>query len=158
MSNTVSFPPPAWGNPELSAAEKRTLAAMCARMIPASAEFKVPGADDALIQADIAKSLGRDATAVHAALAKLEAIAGGSLADLTVEKQETACATLRAEAGMDLTLLTRIILQCYYRDDRVMISLGMEPRPPFPKGHELPQGDWSLLDPVRARGKIWREA
>ena len=55
---------------------------------------------------------------------------------------------------MNLTLTTRIVLQCYYRDDRVMISLGMEPRAPFPKGHELPQGDWFLLDPVRARGKI----
>ena len=158
MSNTATSPAPNWGDPILGDAEKRTLAAMCARMIPASDEFKVPGADDALIQADIAKSLGRDATAVHAALAKLEAIAGGSLADLTVEKQETACATLRAEGAMDLTLLTRIILQCYYRDDRVMISLGMEPRPPFPKGHVLPQGDWSLLEPVRARGKIWRDA
>ena len=39
-----------------------------------------------------------------------------------------------------------------------LISLGMEPRAPFPKGHVLPQGDWSLLDPVRARGKIWRDA
>ena len=158
MSNTVSAPSPAWGDPNLTDAEKRTLAAMCARMIPASDEFKVPGADDPLIQADIAKSLGRDATAVHNALAKLEAIAGGNFAALAVDKQEDACATLRAEGGMDLTLLTRIILQCYYRDDRVMISLGMEPRPPFPKGHTLPQGDWSLLDPVRARGKIWRDA
>ena len=158
MSNTVSAPNPAWGDPNLTDAEKRTLAAMCARMIPASAEFKVPGADDTLIQADIAKSLGRDATAVHNALAKLETLAGVSLADLPIDKQEEVCATLRTEGGMDLTLLTRIILQCYYRDDRVMISLGMEPRPPFPKGHVLPQGDWSLLDPVRARGKIWRDA
>ena len=148
----------AWGDPILSDAEQRSLAALCARMIPASAEFKVPGADDALVQADIAKSLGRGAAAVDRALAQLERIAGGSLADLDVEKQEAVCATLRAEGGTDLTALGRIILQCYYRDDRVMISLGMEPRPPFPKGHTLPQGDWSLLDPVRQRGKIWREA
>ena len=36
---------------------------------------------------------------------------------------------------------------CYYRDDRVMVSLGLEARPPFPKGHVLEQGDWSLLRP-----------
>ena len=158
MSNTVTSPFPTWGDPTLSPAEKRTLAAMCARMIPASTEYKVPGADDPLIQADIAKSLGRDATAVHDALAQLETLAGGNLADLPPEKQDEACATMREQGGMNLTLLTRIILQCYYRDDRVMISLGMEPRPPFPKGHDLPQGDWSLLDPVRARGKNWRDA
>ena len=158
MSNTLANPPPSWGDPNLSDQEKRTLAAVCARMIPASTEYKVPGADDPLIQADIAKSLGRDATAVHEALALLDRIAGGDFAALPVAKQDEACATLRAEGGMNLTLTTRIVLQCYYRDDRVMISLGMEPRAPFPKGHVLPQGDWSLLDPVRARGKIWRDA
>jgi hypothetical protein len=158
MSNTLANPPPAWGDPNLSDQEKRTLAAMCARMIPASDQYKVPGADDPLIQADIAKSIGRDATAVHDTLALLDRIAGGDFAALPTDKQDEACATLRAEGGMNLTLTTRIVLQCYYRDDRVMISLGMEPRPPFPKGHELPQGDWSLLDPVRKRGKIWRDA
>jgi hypothetical protein len=34
----------------------------------------------------------------------------------------------------------------------------MEARPPFPKGHEVEQGDWSLLDPVRMRPKLYREA
>ena len=53
--------------------------------------------------------------------------------------------------------LTRIVLQCYYRDDRVMRSLDMEVRPPFPKGFEVEQGDWSLLDPVRARPKLFRD-
>ena len=158
MSNTVANPAPSWGDPNLTDAEKRTLAAMCARMIPASAEYKVPGADDPLIQADIAKSIARDATSVHNTLALLEKLAGGNFAGLPEARQDEVCATLREQGGMDLTLTTRIVLQCYYRDDRVMISLGMEPRPPFPKGHVLPQGDWSLLDPVRARGKIWRDA
>jgi hypothetical protein len=156
MSNTTTAPPPGWGDPRLSAAEARMLAALCARMIPASLAHGVPGADDPLIQADIARSLGRDAQAVHDTLALLGRIAGGDFAGLPLEQQDAACATLRAEGGMDLTFLSRIILQCYYRDDRVMLSLGMEPRPPFPKGHDLPQGDWSLLDPVRARGRLWR--
>jgi hypothetical protein len=43
-------------------------------------------------------------------------------------------------------------------DDRVMRSLGMEPRPPFPEGFEMGQGDWSLLDPVRARAKLYRDS
>jgi hypothetical protein len=156
MSNTTTAPPPAWGDPRLTVAEARTLAALCARMIPASAAYRVPGAEDALIQADIARNLGRDAQAVHDTLALLDRIAGGDFAGLPAERQDAACATLRAEGGMNLTFLSRIVLQCYYRDDRVMLSLGMEPRPPFPKGHALPEGDWSLLDPVRARGRIWR--
>ena len=52
--------------------------------------------------------------------------------------------------------LTRVVLQCYYREDRVVRSLGLEPRPPYPKGHVLEDGDWSLLDPVRVRPPMWR--
>jgi hypothetical protein len=34
--------------------------------------------------------------------------------------------------------------------------LGQGPRPPFPKGRVVEQGDWSLLDPVRARPRMYR--
>jgi hypothetical protein len=63
----------------------------------------------------------------------------------------------RAEGGPLLAALTRVILLCYYRDDRVMRSLGQEPRSPFPKGHVVEQGDWSLLDPVKARKPFYRQ-
>ena len=49
-------------------------------------------------------------------------------------------------------------VQCYYRDDRVMKAIGMERRPPFPLGFQVETGDLSLLEPVRARGKKYRDA
>ena len=39
-----------------------------------------------------------------------------------------------------------------------MRSLDMEPRSPFPDGFEVEQGDWSLLEPVKRRGKVYRDA
>ena len=54
-------------------------------------------------------------------------------------------------AGPPVATLARVVLQCYYRDDRVVRSLGLELRAPFPKGHVWQEGDWSLLDPVKAR-------
>ena len=45
----------------------------------------------------------------------------------------------------------------YYQDDRVMEAIGLEARPPFPKGSEVVAGDLSLLDPVRARGQVYRD-
>ena len=90
-------------------------------------------------------------------LRTLDEIAGGVFADLEPASREAAAARLRESGGESLMYLSRIILQCYYRDDRVMRSLGLEPRPPFPKGFEVEQGDWSLLDPVRARPKFYRE-
>jgi len=127
-------------------------------MIPPSAEFAVPGADDAAIFADITGSIGRDFGAVREALRGLAALSGGAFADLDDARRASVAEAFQARGGAALATLSRVILQCYYRDDRVVRSLGLEPRPPFPKGHVLEQGDWSLLDPVRARPKMWRDA
>jgi hypothetical protein len=134
------------------------LRAIAAMIIPASAEFDVPGADDPAIQADIVTTLGRDAAQVRQALDQLAGLAGSPLASLDPDRQEAVAMALRAEGGAAVATLTRVVLQCYYRDDRVVRSLGLEPRPPYPKGHVLEDGDWSLLDRVRARPPMWRRA
>jgi hypothetical protein len=143
-------------DPVLTDDEARTLRLVAAMMIPASTAFGVPGADDDTIFADILASVGRDAALVRQALDRLDALAGGVFANLSLEQRLAAAAALRAEGGASLAALNRVIAQCYYRDDRVMRSLGMELRAPFPKGFELEQGDWSLLDPVRARPAFYR--
>ena len=40
----------------------------------------------------------------------------------------------------------------------VLVGLGLEPRPPHPKGYELEPGNLDALERVRARGKLYREA
>lgn len=141
----------------LSPDQTRALRAFAGTMIPASAEHGVPGADDDLIFADMTRDLGRDHADVVAALARLDALAGGAFADLAADRRLAVANQWRAEGGPAFQGLTRVVLLAYYRDDRVMRSLGQEPRPPFPKGHVVEQGDWSLLDPVRARPPLWRK-
>jgi hypothetical protein len=143
---------------DLSPAQRRDLRRLAGLMIPASEEFAVPGADDAAIFDDILRSLGRDRDSVRAALTRLAARAGGCFAELDDTRQEAVAEAFLASDAPEVTILGRVILQCYYRDDRVVRSLGLEPRPPFPKGHTLEQGDWSLLDAVRARPTMWRDA
>ena len=126
-------------------------------MIPASAEYGVPSAADDAIFGDILQSIGPDAGHVTAVLEALDAMSGSPFADLNPQRRDAIAAQLRETGGEALVYLTRIILQCYYRDDRVVRSLGMEPRPAFPKGFEVERGDWSLLDPVRARPKLYRD-
>ncbi|MFI4947462.1 MAG: hypothetical protein ACHQC9_01510 [Alphaproteobacteria bacterium] len=142
----------------LTQVERDDLRAICGIIIPASAEFDVPGADDPAIQADIVATLGRDAGHVRDALDQLGALAGQPFAGLDPARREAVALQLRAAGGAAVATLTRVVLQCYYRDDRVVRSLGLEPRPPYPKGHVLEEGDWSLLDPVRARPPMWRRA
>ena len=142
----------------LSSRQCNDLAVLAAMIIPASAEYDVPGADDAAIQADIIATLGRDAAPVAEALDHLARLAGRPLIELDAVLRETIAEEFRATGGVAATTLVRVVLQCYYRDDRVLRSLGLELRPPFPKGYALEQGDWSLLDPVKVRPSMWRKA
>ena len=142
----------------LTPAQRDELRAIAGAIIPASMEFDVPGADDPAIQADILATLGRDTGLVREALDGLARLARSPLAGLDPARREAVALELRAKGGAAVATLTRVLLQCYYRDDRVVRSLGLEPRPPYPKGHVLEDGDWSLLDPVRARPPMWRRA
>jgi hypothetical protein len=140
----------------LTAVQRDDLRVIAAMIIPASTEYNVPGADDAAIQADILKTLGRDTPAVSAALDHLARLAGQPLARLDAARRDAVAQQFRASGGAAAATLVRVVLQCYYRDDRVLRSLGLELRAPFPKGYELEQGDWSLLDPVKARPSVLR--
>ena len=142
---------------ELTPAELWDLRRLIGFMVPSSADYRVPGANDGAIFADIVRSLGRDQSAVRTALAVLREMAGGDFAAIDeAEAEATAMALLRRE-GPEVTAVGRAVLQCYYRDERVIRSLGLEPGPPFPKGHTVQQGDWSLLDAVRNRPPMWRD-
>jgi hypothetical protein len=142
---------------ELTSTQLRDLRRLAAFMVPASAEYGVPGADDEAIFADIVRSLGRDSNDVRNALAMLREIAGGEFAGLDEERAEAAAMMLLGRDGPLTTALGRAVLQCYYRDDRVMRALGLETRAPYPQGRVLEQGDWSLLDAVRGRPRMWRD-
>ena len=50
------------------------------------------------------------------------------------------------------------LYRTYYARPEVLGALGMPPRPPYPEGYELEPGDLGLLDPVRSREKLYRDA
>lgn len=135
---------------------KRTLLAIVGHIIPASAEYDLPGADDPTIYADILRSVGRDRHLLGEALDVVDAMADGSFGQLPRDRQAVLLTDFRAAEPELASVIEAVTARCYYRDDRVVLSIGVEARPPFPLGYEVEEGDWSLLDPVRARGRIWR--
>jgi hypothetical protein len=143
-------------NDSLNPEQVRDLRVLAGTIIPPSAAYGVPGADDEKIFGDILRSLERDRDDICLALAHLARLADGAFAGLDPARRTEVAATFREAGGAPLAALVRVVLLCYYRDDRVMRSLGQEPRPPFPQGHVVEQGDWSLLDPVRARPRMYR--
>jgi hypothetical protein len=149
--------PQSAGSSELSGLEQETLFCVVSHMIPASEETELPGAADPKIFADILRSTGRDLPALRRALHVLNEMAGQRI-DALPPAEQTALLNNFRSIHPDLAgVLEAVTVRCYYRDDRVMASLGMERRPPFPIGFDVLQGDWSLLEPVRLRGKIYRD-
>jgi hypothetical protein len=135
----------------LSAAEIRSLGDVAGTMIPADSALGVPGADDPVILDDIVRSLGRDLPLIRAALAAID------FTGLDRDRREALINDYYASGTAAARALGRVILGAYYRDDRVLQSLGQEARAPFPKGYTLEQGDWSLIDAVRNRPPLWRD-
>lgn len=123
-------------------------------MIPADPEMALPSADDPLIVEDCIETLGRDAAAIRILLAELMRL---GFLDLPIEQAEAEAMALLSEARAEVQTLSRVVVAAYYRDDRVMLAYGREPRAPFPKGHTLPQGDWALLDVIKQKEPFWRD-
>ena len=142
---------------ELSAAELSKLRDIAGTMIPENGRLGMPGAGDPAILADIVKSIGRDLPLVREALKAIAAKSNDRFAELDVDQREALIGRYYTEGGAPAAMLGRIILGAYYRDDRVLLALGMEARAPFPKGYVLEQGDWSLLEAVRHRKPFWRD-
>ena len=107
---------------ELTTKELHNLRSSAAFMVPADAAYGVPGADDETIFADIVASLGRDAQAVRTALATLQEIAGEDLHGMDAAKAEAAAMALLGRDDPAVKATGRAVLQCYYRDDRVLRS------------------------------------
>src|ERR1700692_3602174 len=100
----------------LTSAQRDDLRTVAAMIIPASDEYKVPGADDAAIQADILATLGRDAAMVRQGLDHLARRAGRPLSELDPARRDAVAKQFRATGGGAAAVLVRVVLQCYYRD------------------------------------------
>ena len=143
---------------KLDAQLRSTLSALMDTMIPANEEFNAPSAGTDDIVKDVEQSMQGNALAILSEmLTRLNDQSSARFEDLDATARWRAFTELQRTDAHAMRTLGSIVLQCYYRNDQVLESLGMEARSPFPLGNEVEQGDWSLLDPVKARGSFYRE-
>jgi hypothetical protein len=138
------------------------LAAVLDTLIPASEDGAMPGAgaiglaaivrEKSETMADLVER-GLEAADTHARERGAPSFAGLSLADRTAVLRELET----SEPGFVPGLVFQTFA-AYYQHPRVLEALGLEPRPPHPKGYELEAGDLGGLERVRARGRLYREA
>jgi hypothetical protein len=135
-------------------AERTALRHLAALMIPPEGEL--PSADDPAIFAEVLDRLALRADVVREGLARLASNCPG-IHSLPLAEQHAAITRLRADQRAFVALFESAVAACYYRDDRVLTSLGLPPRAPYPEGNVVDPTDWSLLDPVRKRAPFFRD-
>ena len=143
-------------------AERATLDAVLDTVVPPDAERGLPGAGEIGIGTALEREQPALTPLVANAVAQLDAIARDSGSDAFVALDGAGReAALRAHAERDPGFLPGLLFQVfaqYYIDPRVVTALGMEARPPFPKGYDVAPSDLdTLLAPVRSGPKRYRE-
>lgn len=146
----------------LTAAQHSTLDAVLNLIVPASADGRMPAAAEVGVPAYLYAEAADALPVLREELDELERRAQArferGFVALAQGERHSLVEELRAQAPAFMHRLAMEALACYYQHDRVIEGLGLEARPPYPKGYQVVQGDLSLLDPVRARGKIYRDA
>jgi hypothetical protein len=149
------------GTPPLDGARRETLAVVLNLIIPPSDDGRLPGAAEYDVLGHIRDRASSLLPVLREELDRLDALArarhGRPFATLGGAEAEAAVQALRAAEPRFLAGLAAQTASCYYQQDRVLEAIGMEARAPFPKGFEVEPGDLSLLDPVRRRGRVYRE-
>lgn len=146
-----------------SAAQRSALSAVLDAVIPRSTDGRLPGAGELGLARAIEQQLGAMCAFTARGLDALDALARdrGAAGFAALAPAERA-AVLGAHAAADPGFLPGLVFQiysAYYQHPRVLEALGLEPRPPHPKGYALEQPDLeALLAPVRARAKLYRDA
>jgi hypothetical protein len=147
---------------DLACVRRETLRVVLDMLVPASADGRMPGAGEMPEVLSHVERMQAELPALRDAVDALrrEAIAryGAAFAALDHASRST---LLDEFAAREPVLLQRLGLEtvtCYYQQDRAIEGLGMEARPPFPTGYQVIAGDLTLLKPVIARGKIYRDA
>jgi hypothetical protein len=139
--------------------EKLFLKRLADAVISEAQELALPGAGDAQIFARfLNKASGRE-DRIRSAMTDFLGKSGGIAAVASLDDKAFSDITMEWQNVRHpfLTRITSLIAHAYYEDPRVLRAYNKDARPPFPKGHDVPQGDWSLLDTVRSRPQIYRE-
>jgi hypothetical protein len=149
---------PAAPDPSLTSVQRETLNALLNMIVPRTADGRMPGAAE---MPELVRHLAEAFPALRELLDKLDCDArarySAAFAALDEARRVSLLEEVRARNPKALDQLALETVTGYYQQDRVLEGLGLEARPPYPKGYQVEPGDLSLLNPVIARGTIYRD-
>jgi|RhiMetdeSRZDD1v2_1073273.scaffolds.fasta_scaffold1402359_2 hypothetical protein len=140
-----------------SADEERLLVGLLDAIVPASADGRLPGAG----QLDLVEHIARTVRETPMLRPVVE-YGMSALSELAAKRADgDVHAVLEEFAAGDQFFMPAflfLVYSTYYQNPRVLAALGLEARPPHPKGHEMEPIDLTLLDPVRRRDGMFRKS
>ncbi len=147
----------------LTADQERLLEGLLDVVVPPSADGRLPGAGALGLVAHVVRTMERTPMLRPVVEHGLGAIAelatkrtAGGWAALSADERRAVFAELAATDQLFQPALFFLVYSGYYQHPRVLEALGLEPRPPHPRGYEMEPDDLSLLERVRRRGPLYR--
>jgi hypothetical protein len=142
----------------LSETQQETLRAVLDTIVPASQGGRLPAAGALGLAAVLADKAPLLMPALAPGLTWLDEQAGepGFAGLGTAARRDALAALTERDPGFLPGLVFHTYLH-YYQRGEVLVGLGLEARPPYPGGYPLEENDLSLLDPVRERGRMYRD-
>lgn len=140
---------------ESASVDRDLLAAVLDRLIPAGGGL--PGGGAVAVDHVLRAMRQADLAALLAAVEQAPHSSDGFTALPPAERD----ALLQRVEAAQPAAFERLVVQAYcgyYSDPAVLQGLGLDPRPPQPRGHLLEPFDPSLLERVRQRPPIYRQA
>ena len=139
-----------------SADEERLLVGLLDVVVPPSGDGRLPGAGQLGLVEHIARTVRETPM-----LRPVVEYGMSALGELAAKRGDGDVRAVLAEfaAGDQFFMPAFLFLvySTYYQNPRVLGALGLEARPPHPKGHEMEPIDLTLLDPVRRRAGMFRK-
>lgn len=143
--------------------QHRALARVIDEIIPPSEDGRLPGAGEVGVThyiEQVLRPMPELAAMVVEGLTALEELATQRHAQpfgaLSRAQQSELLQVLSMSAQAFPPVLMIHTFAGYYQSDRILRALGLEPRPPHPKGYTMDPNDLTLLDPVRQRPARYR--
>ena len=137
------------------------LEAILDTLIPPSDDGRLPGAGAIGLAPTLLERMADVRAVIDQGMAVADACAGErGGADFAALSMDDRVAALRDVESREPAFIPSLLFHAYsiyYQNPRVQVALGLEPRPPHPKGYELEPGDFGALERVRARGRLYRE-
>ena len=145
----------------LSPQQRALLDVILDRLIPASGNMPSAGQAGTADHIDgVAGASPRMARLFSAGLRTIESAAarrGVAFVDMSGDQQDEILRSIEANKSAFFETLLMHTYNGYYSNPMVVEALGLEPRPPQPRGHEVAFGDFSSLATVVERGIVYRE-